>query len=138
MALYVCTYLATAVVFLGLDAIWLSNAGRLLYRPLLGDLLLDQFRMAPAVVFYLLYVVGIVIFAVQPAIVSGRWSSALLYGALFGFFAYGTYDLTNMATLRGWPVTITVVDLAWGTMLTAVSATAGYLIGGAVTRAMGG
>ena len=130
----VLSYVATAVVFLGLDAIWLSLAGPRLYRPQLGDLLLESYRVAPAAVFYLLYVVGIVIFAVQPAAASGRWQTALVYGALFGFFAYGTYDLTNFATIKGWSQLITFVDLAWGTLLTGVAATAGYLIASSILR----
>ena len=87
---------------LGLNAFWLTIAGRRLYRPELGELLLEHYRVAPAAIFYLLYVVGILIFAVQPAAASSRWQTALLYGALFGFFAYGTYDFTNLATLKGW------------------------------------
>ena len=102
MKFYIVSYVATAVIFLGMDAIWLTLAGPRLYRPQLGDLLLENYRLAPAAIFYLLYVVGILIFAVQPAAASGRWQTALLYGALFGFFAYGTYDFTNLATLKGW------------------------------------
>ncbi|HEX3864854.1 MAG TPA: DUF2177 family protein [Stellaceae bacterium] len=138
MKIHVLSYVATAVVFLICDVIWLSVAGAALYRPLLGDLVLEKFRLVPAVAFYLIYVAGIVFFAGSPAIVSGRWTTALLNGALFGFFAYATYDLTNQATLRAWPVTITIVDLCWGTALTAVAATLGYVIASAIARATGG
>lgn len=138
MKTYVLAYLATGVVFLGCDAIWLSVTGNSLYRPLLGDLLLTNFRLGPAIAFYLIYIGGIVIFAISPAVVSGRWSAALIRGALFGFVAYATYDLTNQATLRSWSTTITILDLSWGTALTAVSATLGYLIAGAITRATSG
>ncbi len=136
--IYVWAYIATGIVFLGCDAVWLSTAGNNLYRPLLGDLLLAKFRLGPAVAFYLIYMAGIVVFATAPAITSGRWSAALINGALFGFVAYATYDLTNQATLRLWSVTITIVDLCWGTVLTAIAATLGYLIASAIMRATSG
>lgn len=138
MKIYVLSYVATGIVFLGCDVVWLSLTGGSLYRPLLGDLLLAKFRMAPAVAFYLIYMTGIVFFATAPAIASGRWTAALLNGALFGFVAYATYDLTNQATLRAWSTTITIVDLCWGTVLTAISATLGYAIATAITRATQG
>jgi len=102
--------------------------GKALYRPILGDILLDSFNPIPAIVFYLLYVVGIVIFAVAPALRTGDWTAAIVDGALFGLFAYATYDLSNLATLKGWSMTITLVDLCWGTTVTAASATLGYKI----------
>lgn len=136
--LYVLSYFATGIVFLGCDVVWLSIAGNALYRPLLGDLLLAQFRLVPAVAFYLIYMAGIVFFAVSPALASGRWTSASINGALLGFVAYATYDLTNQATLRSWSLTITILDLCWGTILTAVSATLGYLIASAIARATSG
>ena len=135
MKIYILSYLTTAVVVLGCDIIWLTTTSGTLYRPLLGDLLLEKFSLAPAAVFYLVFVAGIVFFAITPAISSGRWTSALVNGALFGFFAYATYDLTNQATLKSWSATITVLDLAWGTVLTSVSATLGYIIASAVDRA---
>jgi uncharacterized membrane protein len=119
-------YVAAAVVMLWLDATWLTMSANVIYRPVLGDTALDNFRPGPAVAFYLLYVCAIVIFAVQPALASGRWTTALVQGALFGFFAYATYDLTNHATLKAWSVQITLPDMAWGTALTAISASAGY------------
>ena len=78
-----------------------------------------------AIVFYLIYAAGVVFFAVRPAVQSGNWSDALLRGAALGFLAYATYDLTNLATLRNWPVSVTLADLVWGTLLTAVAASAG-------------
>lgn len=110
-----------------LDAIWLTVSAPRLYRPLLGDLLADDFRLAPAAIFYVLYVAGIVILAVLPAIDAGKWQAAAMSGAVLGLVAYGTYDLTNQATLRTWPAMLTAIDLAWGTVLTSVTATAGYL-----------
>jgi uncharacterized membrane protein len=122
----IVAYIATAVAMAVLDAAWLTIMANIVYRPVIGDMMLDGFRVVPAVVFYLLYVVGAVYFAVRPALAAGAWSTALLNGALFGFFAYMTYDLTNQATLRNWSSTLSATDIAWGTVLTAIAATAGY------------
>lgn len=127
MKRYAAAYLVTAIVFLGIDAIWLTLSADRLYKPNLSKLLAVQFSLAPAALFYLLYIAGILVFAVTPAFRSGHWTTATLYGALFGLFAYATYDLTNQATLKDWPVVVTVADLCWGTALTAVAATCGYL-----------
>ncbi len=125
MKVYVYAYLGAAVCMLILDGLWLSTMVRVFYRPNMGDLM-GEFRVAPAVIFYLLYVVGVVYFAISPALQSGNWSVALINGALFGFFAYATYDLTNQATLKGWPTILTVVDMAWGTALTGITGLMGY------------
>jgi uncharacterized membrane protein len=119
-------YLAAAVCMLILDSIWLSYTASRFYRPLLGDLLAPDFRLAPAIAFYFLYVAGIVFFAVMPALETGKVLTAALYGMALGLLAYGTYDLTNQATLRTWPVLITIVDLCWGAFLTSSAAIAGY------------
>ena len=121
-------WFATGFVFLAIDSVWLTVMSRLLYRPLLGDMLMDGFRPAPALIFYAIYVAGMVFFAVLPALAENRWQNALLNGAVLGFIAYATYDLTNQATLRSWPVAVTLADLAWGTVLTGVAATAGFLL----------
>ncbi|MFN7024923.1 MAG: DUF2177 family protein [Pseudorhizobium sp.] len=121
-------YVSTAIVFLGIDAIWLGRVATSLYRGWIGDLMLEQPNFAAAAAFYLVYAAGIVYFAVMPAINGGGWTHAALAGAILGFIAYGTYDMTNLATLKNWPVMMTVVDLAWGTLLTSAAATAGYLI----------
>ena len=130
----IAAYVATLVVFLAVDAVWLTLMASRLYRPTLGDILLEKFLPGPAIAFYLVFVIGVVIFAVSPAIKDGQWTTALLYGALFGFFSYGVYDFTNMATLRNWTATITAADVVWGTVLTGVSATAGFLISGLVAK----
>jgi len=127
MKVYGAAWIATALIFLGLDAVWLSLSASRLYRPLLGDLLVEKFRLAPAALFYGIYTVGIVIFAVSPALASGRWTGAGLRGLFLGLFGYAVYDLTNQATLRGWPLEITVADLLWGSLLTAIAAVAGFL-----------
>lgn len=128
MKTYGVAYLATGLVFLAIDAIWLMLAAPRLYRPLMGDMLLESFRLVPAILFYMIYIAGIVVFAVAPAFASERWTTATFYGACLGFVAYATYDLTNQATLRNWPAAVTVADLCWGTFLTASAATIGFLI----------
>jgi len=128
MLKYFVAYAVTAVVFLGLDALWLSRIALDLYRRELGSLLLDKPNLAIAGAFYLLFVVGIVVLAIAPALNGGTWVTALVMGAVLGLVAYGTYDITNLSTLKNWSVTVTLIDLAWGTALTAVSATIGYWV----------
>ncbi len=128
----------TALVFLALDAVWLTTMADRLYRPALGKLMLDRFDVAPAVAFYAIYLVGVLVFAVRPGLESGRWSTALGLGALLGLVAYATYDLTNQATLRDWPWRVTIADLCWGTVVTGAAAAAGcrvtaWLTGSAAT-----
>lgn len=124
---YVIAYLAAIAAFLLIDLIWLGKIAKTFYRDQLGSLLLERFRFGVAGLFYATYVIGIVIFAIAAAMAAGRWEAALGFGALFGFFAYGTYDMTNLATLKRWPVAITVVDIAWGSALTGIAALCGYL-----------
>lgn len=114
-------YGLTALVFLALDTAWLVTMADRLYRPALGHLMAPQFALAPAAAFYLLYVAGMVGFALVPALAAGRRRVALVRGAALGLLAYATYDLTNQATLRDWPWTVTLADLAWGTFATAVA-----------------
>ena len=127
---YLAAYSATAVVMLALDVVWLAVIAKSFYRDGIGHLMADPPNLVAGGVFYLLYPVGVVLFAVAPAPWSGAlalvpWSRAVLAGALFGLFAYATYDLSNLATLRGWPLRLTLVDIAWGTALTAAAAAAG-------------
>ena len=117
-------YAVTAVVFLAVDYIWLSRAMGF-YKSSLGDLLAEKPNLVAAAAFYLIYIVGIVVFAVMPAARNGGWVSALLLGGLLGLVAYATYDLTNLATLSRWSLTVTVVDLVWGTFVTALASLAG-------------
>lgn len=130
MKQYALAYVVTLVAFLGIDAAWLTLTSARLYKPQLSPLLADKFSLVPAVLFYVVYVAGILIFAVSPALKAGTWATAALYGAAFGFCAYATYDLTNQATLKDWPVLVTIADLCWGTLLTATAATIGYLASG--------
>lgn len=130
---YIIAYLTTAAVFFVLDFIWLGTVARSFYREQLGDLMADPINIPAAAGFYAMYVVGILIFAVVPALKAESLGYALLYGALFGFFAYATYDMTNIATIRDWPVKMSIVDMVWGTALTGFSAAAGYLLTRALT-----
>ncbi len=125
---YLVAWIATAITFFAIDLVWLGMVAKSFYRDRIGALMLDQINISAAVIFYLVYVVGIVIFAVAPALQSGSWTTALVFGALFGFFAYATYDMTNLATLRGWPLEVVVVDVLWGTVITGASATVGFLV----------
>ena len=120
---WIVAVIAVALVFGALDAVWLSWAGPNFYRPKLGDLLADSFRMAPALVFYAAYVAAVVWFAVRPGLANGI-ASAALNGALLGAICYATYDLTNQATLRSWSTTVTIADIVWGAFATAVAASA--------------
>jgi len=124
---YVIAYIATAVIFLSADAVWLGYVARSFYRDNLEGMLLEKPLMDVAGLFYGLYVVGIVIFGVMAGLRDETWRSAALYGALFGLFAYATYDLTNLATLKNWPMIVSVVDMAWGAFVTALAATGGYI-----------
>jgi len=126
MIKYLAAYLITFVFFLVIDLLWLSRIARQFYRERLKGLLLDKPKTGAAVAFYALYVVGIVIFAVAPALDARSVLTALIYGSLFGLFAYATYDMTNYATLRNWPLAVTLVDVAWGTVLSGMAALAGY------------
>ncbi len=134
MKVSLTAYLTTLAALFGIDFVWLLLSSDKLYRPILKDILVDGFRPAPAIAFYLVYAAGLVYFAVRPGLASESWSRALLNGALFGFFAYATYDLTNQATLRNWTTTLAVADMAWGTILSAVAAA----IGVAATKAIVG
>lgn len=127
MLAWIGGYVVTALTFLGLDAVWLSLSASRLYRPKLGNLVREDFSLAPAIAFYLLYVLGILIFAVAPALGTGRWTGALSRGAMLGLVAYATYDLTNQATLRGWSITVTIADLCWGVFVTGTAATVGFI-----------
>jgi len=123
---HVQAYLAAGAAMAGLDAIWLTATNTALYRATLGPILAPGFRLAPAISFYLIYLLGVVVFAVSPALPAGRWRGAAGRGALLGLVCYGTYDLTNQATLSVWSTRLTLIDLSWGVILTAFSAAAGF------------
>lgn len=128
-------FLVTAAIFLALDFVWLTRMSDF-YRRAIGTILADPFRLAPALAFYVIYVCGIVGFAVHPALThGGGWIYALIAGAGLGLVAYATYGFTNNATLAAWPLHLTLVDTAWGTFATAASASIATVI---VARIFGG
>ncbi len=122
------SYALTTVVFFAIDMLWLGVIAKSFYFGQLGEFLRNPPNWTAAIVFYLLFIVGIFLFAILPAVEKNSLQQALLYGALFGFFTYATYDLTNLATLKNWPLAITFVDIAWGTVLTASVSSAGFFI----------
>ena len=123
---YALSYVAALLVFLSIDIIWIRSVMRPLFERNLGEILLETPRLGAAGAFYALYVAGIMYLAIAPAIASGSWRTAALNGAIIGFLAYGTYEATNLATLKGWTYEMLSIDLAWGVFLTAVTAVAGY------------
>ena len=123
---YVISYMVTAVVFLGLDFLWLTGSSKF-YRGRIGELLLDQPNFIAAGAFYIIYVTGISCFAVMPALNSGSWATALVSGALLGLFAFVTYDMTNLATIKGLSLEVSLVDMLWGVFITGTSALVGYI-----------
>ena len=120
-------YLATIVAFIVVDAIWISLFVRHLYRETMGQLLLETPNFLAAGLFYLLYTTGIVVLAVLPALTARSAKTAVINGALLGAVAYGTFALTNFAVFKGWTTSLVISDIAWGTFLTALSASCGYL-----------
>jgi uncharacterized membrane protein len=130
---YLAAYIFTGLAFALIDSIWLRNAYTKLYQPEIGDMLMkDGFRVGPAIAFYMLYIIGMIIFAVVPAMASGRWQTALIQGAMLGFFCYMTYDLTNMVTLKHWSMKVVILDIIWGTFLTGSASASGYLVTNAI------
>ncbi len=123
---WIAAYVAAAVAFLALDALWLGVVAKGLYQREFGAMLLDKPNLAVAAVFYAIYIGGVVFFAVKPALDGGGWTRAALHGALFGLVAYATYDLTNLATLKGFPMKVVLPDLIWGAVVTTAAAAAGY------------
>ena len=119
---YLAAYLGALVVFGALDAIWLGTMGAALYRSVLGDLLASTVRIVPAIAFYLVYPVGIVVFAAMPGLKAGSVMTAVGLGLLFGAIAYATYDLTNHATLRTWALHITLIDIVYGGIVSGLAA----------------
>lgn len=122
-------YAASLASFLVLDLAWLTATVSRFYKPRLGDLMAPQPRLGAAALFYLLYVAGVLALAVFPGLRDGSATAAIWRGALFGLVAYATYDLTNLSTLRGWPLDLTLVDMLWGAVLTGAVSAAGYAVG---------
>lgn len=119
-------YLVSAAVFLVVDAVWLNTVMRPLFERHVGDLLRESIRLEAAVAFYLCYIVGILYFATWPALKAGSLPLAVMNAAFLGFLAYGTYEATNMTTLKGWTWSMVLIDTGWGMALTALTAAVGY------------
>jgi uncharacterized membrane protein len=125
----VTLYLITLAVFFVIDMVWLGVVAKGFYRKHLGAMLSPKVNWAAALLFYLLFIVGLLVFVVRPALTQGEPFKALLLGAFFGLISYATYDLSNLATLKDWPVIVTVADLAWGTTLGGLVSLASALLG---------
>jgi uncharacterized membrane protein len=124
----IISYLLTALVFFAIDIAWLGLVARNMYRRNIRHLMSSQVHWVAAGVFYLAFIIGILVFAVYPSVDEGSVLDAMVRGVLFGFFAYSTYDLTNLATLRDWPLSITIIDITWGMVLTGAVSAVGFSI----------
>jgi uncharacterized membrane protein len=129
MVYYLKLYFATLIAFFAIDLVWLGLVARTFYSKHLGFLMAPKVNWPAALLFYLLFVVGILVFAILPGLKADSLKTTLLSAALLGLIAYATYDLTNLATLKDWPMLVTVVDLIWGTVLSVAVAFAGYMAG---------
>ena len=125
---YIYLYILTLLVFLAIDAVWLLFITKNFYANEIGHLMADKPLLLPALIFYLLFVIGILIFAVIPGHQTQSLSKTLILSALFGMMTYATYDLTNLATLKDWPIKVTIIDIIWGSSLSTLTGLAGYYI----------
>lgn len=126
---YIIVYTGSLVVFLVVDFIWLGWVAQPFYQRQLGDLLSQRVNWPAAIAFYLLFIVGLMIFCILPALQRNSMATAMVLGGLFGFFTYATYELTNYALIRNWPAALVPVDIAWGVFLCTVVALGGYMVG---------
>ncbi|MDW7662212.1 MAG: DUF2177 family protein [Bacillota bacterium] len=118
----------TFVVFMAIDLIWLGFIAKNLYSKYLGYIMTDKVNWGAALLFYVLFIIGLLFFVISPALDKNSWTYALGAGALYGLLTYATYDLTNLATLKDWPITITVIDMIWGTTLAALTSIISFSI----------
>lgn len=128
MMTFLKLYAIALPVFFAIDLTWIGFVAKNFYKSQIGYLMTSTVNWTAAIVFYLLFIVGMIVFVIGPAYEAHSWSRALLYGAMFGFMTYATYDLTNLATVKDWPLLVTVVDLTWGTVLAASVSTVTVLI----------
>ncbi|MCC3144161.1 DUF2177 family protein [Halanaerobium sp. Z-7514] len=126
--LYIKSYLIALVIFFGIDIIWLGTIAQDLYQKHLGFLLKENFNMTAAFIFYLFFIAGLVFFVINRAVVLSSWQYALFAGMFFGFITYATYDMTNLATIKDWPLIITVIDIVWGSILCGATSLFTYLV----------
>ncbi len=124
----ILAYLLSFLVFLIVDLLWLGIVARRIYTKYLGDFLSDQVNWIAAIIFYMIFVAGVLLFVVYPAIAKDSLSTAMIMGALFGLVTYATYDLTNLATLKGWPIQIVIIDIIWGAILSTIVSASGFFI----------
>jgi uncharacterized membrane protein len=129
MAYYLKLYLATLIAFFAIDMIWLGLVARTFYRKYLGFLLAPSTNWLAAIIFYLLFIVGILVFVVLPGLENNSLKTTLLRAALFGLVTYATYDLTNLATVKNWPMIVSIVDIAWGIILSVLVSLIGFWAG---------
>ncbi|MDY0125823.1 MAG: DUF2177 family protein [Anaerolineaceae bacterium] len=122
------TFLVAFAVFLGIDMLWLTVIASKFYKSQIGHLMADKAKLLPAAIFYIIFIAAMVYFVIVPALEHQNMTQLLLSAAIFGFVTYATYDLTNMATLKDWPLLVTVVDLAWGTFISLAVSVITYLI----------
>jgi uncharacterized membrane protein len=127
-SMFLKLYCIALPIFFGLDMVWLGVAAKNFYTKQMGFLMTPKVNWAAAILFYLLFLAGLVVFVIAPAVEKGSWVRALMFGALFGLVTYATYDLTNLATLKDWPLVLTVVDLTWGMALAGSVSVGTYLI----------
>jgi len=130
--MFIKLYAIALPVFFAIDMIWLGLVAKNFYKSQIGFLMKPDINWTAAILFYLLFIVGLVLFVIMPAVEKGSWMYALLFGALFGLITYATYDLTNLATLKDWPLLVTIVDLAWGATLGALVSVITYFIAGKI------
>lgn len=121
-------FLLVGALFAAIDSVWIGVVANKFYKSQMKSLLLDKPKFVPAIIFYIIAIIGMVVFVVNPALGADSWTYAMGHGALLGLVGYATYDLTNASTLKGWPKLVTIVDMTWGTVVTAAVCTAAYLI----------
>ena len=126
--MFIKLFLIALPVFFVIDMVWLAVVAKNFYKQQIGFLMKPNINWVAALIFYLLFIAGLVVFVISPAVVKHSWVHAIIFGALFGLIAYATYDLTNLATMKDWPLLVTIVDLIWGTVLAASISVITYLI----------
>lgn len=126
--MFIKLYAIAFPVFLAIDMVWLGLVAKNFYRDQIGNLMKPDVNWAAAIIFYLIFIVGLVVFVISPAVEKGSWMHAVLFGALFGLVCYATYDLTNLAVAKDWPLLVTIVDLAWGAVLASSVSVVTYFI----------
>ena len=132
--MFIKLYAIALPVFFAIDMFWLGVVSKNFYRDQIGSLLKTDVNWVAAIVFYLLFIVGLVVFVITPAVEKSSWVHAVMFGALFGLVCYATYDLTNLAVAKDWPLLITIVDLIWGAVLAASVSTVTYFIANAISN----